>query len=85
MAYKIDNYSILGSHQFFITNTDITIYVAIESSPERFKVYGSSKHSKGPGVCNEDLLEVAKYGSKIRKEVALKLFPELAAQYTFEG
>lgn len=85
MAFKQGNYTILASYQYFDDKGQIHVYVAIESSPGRFKVYVDTKVYTPVEFCIENIVDVAKYGGKVGEETAKRCFPLIAETYKFEG
>lgn len=85
MAYKTDNYNILASYQYYGSDGSIHIYVAIESSPGRFKVYTNKEKFIPETFCIDTIKDIARFGGKIGKETAKRCFPLIAETYKFEG
>lgn len=83
MAYKIDNYKILGFYSSCFSLPGL--YVAIESSPGYFKAYGENKCISIGNNFSNDVLEVAKYGMKLTKERAAIIFSDIAKTHKYEG
>lgn len=85
MAYKTDNYNILASYQYYGSDGSIHIYVAIESSPGRFKVYVEKQHFDPEILRMNEVVKVARIGGKVGEETAKRCFPIIAETYEFEG
>lgn len=85
MAFKTGNYTILASYQYYDNDGSIHIYVAIESSPGRFKVYVMKEHFTPDRFCMDNITNVARGGGKIGEDTAKKLFPLVAASFEYEG
>ncbi len=85
MAFKEGNYTILASYQYYGNDNHIHIYVAIESSPGKFKVYVDKNVFSVANFGIQNVLDVAKYGGKVGEETAQRCFPIIAETYKFEG
>lgn len=85
MAYKKGKYTILASYQYYDKDGSIHIYVAIESSPGRFKVYVDKEDFTPDRFCMDSITNVARGGGKIGEDTAKKLFPLVATSYQYEG
>lgn len=87
MAYKEGRYTILASYQYYDNDGYTHIYVAIESSPGRFRVYVKKDiYDFGMrGFTFYDVLETVDSAKKIGEDTAKKLFPLVAASFEYEG
>lgn len=85
MAFKQGNYTILASYQYYGNNNLIHIYVAIESSPGRFKVYVKKEEFTHHYFTIYDVSDACSYGGKVGEETAKRCFPLIAETYKFEG
>ena len=85
MAYKQENYTILASYQHFDNDGHMRVYVAIESSPEKFKAYVGKDIFYKVDPFKAIMMEVAKYGDKLGGIHAREIFPLIALSHTYEG